>query len=75
MAGATLDLNPTENVWKMMKDTLQKRIHEIKAFDDIKKCVQGILEPLDVEKLDKFIDSMLDRIRKVVNSKGGSTRW
>lgn len=33
----------------------------------MKKCLQEVRESFDIEKIDKFIDSVPDRIREVIN--------
>lgn len=69
------DLNPIENLWKQMKDALQKRSASIKSVEDMKKAILEVWNEMEKERWNGLIDSMPDRIDAVIKAKGGSTRW
>jgi transposase len=69
------DLNSIENLWKQMKDAVQKRSASIKTVDDMKKVLLEVWDEIEKERWNVLIDSMPDRIKAVLKAKGGSTRW
>ena len=69
------DLNPIENVWMVMKDRLQKNNPPISSIDDMKTALQLCWDSLDVISINKYIETVPNRIKNVIKNKGKSTRW
>jgi transposase len=69
------DLNPIVNIWKQMKDGVQKRFKLHMKDDDFKALLVDVWDSLDQTAWNKLIASMPERIKAVIDAKGGSTRW
>jgi hypothetical protein len=69
------DLNPIENLWKQMKDKVQKRNKEIRKVDDLAVVLKEVWAEFDEAAWNKLVDSMPERVEAVIKAKGGSTRW
>jgi len=70
----SLDLNPIENLWKIMKDFLyhhKKPSNKQEMMDTIKT----VWEEVSFEQLQNLIESMPNRMKVVISARGGSTRW
>ena len=66
------DLNPIETVWGDMKDTVAKNYAEISSVQELKRIVQMLWDDYPDDKWDSLIESMPDKMRKVIAAKGGS---
>ncbi|KUJ16859.1 uncharacterized protein LY89DRAFT_558927, partial [Mollisia scopiformis] len=72
------DLNPIENVWRVLKQLLRKRRpHGNWTLEELKDAVTDIWdnEISAEEHFNKYIDSMPERLEKVRFRKGGQTHW
>lgn len=69
------DLNPIENLWKQLKDAVQKRSATIKTAADLKNALVEAWNDIEKDSWNVLIDSMPERIDAVLKAKGGSTRW
>jgi hypothetical protein len=71
------DLNPIENVWRILKQALRRR----KPFGgwslrELQEAVLDIWEnEVTVEAFNKYIDSLPERLAKVRFRKGAQTHW
>lgn len=68
------DLNPIENVWKQVKDQVQKR-RRPQNIDEMWTAVNLAWEDIPQESIQKLISTMPNRMEAVIAAKGGSTRW
>ena len=68
------DLNPIENVWKWLKDGIQKKFQP-NNLDEMKVAVEAQWEEIPSEKLEALVATMPARMQAVVKSKGGSMHW
>ena len=70
----SLDLNPIENVWMILKDFVQK---ETKPNNKGKliKSIERAWEAISMETFEILLASMPHRMKAVINVGGGSTRW
>lgn len=64
------DINPIENVWKLLKDKIQGRYNFPKTIDELKTALKEEWENLDISILDEVIASMPRRINAVLKAKG-----
>ena len=67
------DLNPIENVWRLLKYRIGKRFPKKDA-----EVRQYLLEEWDKLKLNdfkKYIESMPERCKAVIAANGGHTKW
>lgn len=68
------DLNPIENMWKIMKDLL--RYHKKpNNTQEMIQVIQAVWNEVPLEQLQNLIVQMPHRIRAVISTMGGSTRW
>ena len=68
------NLNPLENLWKIMKDLLyhhKKPNNKQEMMDTIK----AVWDEVFLEQLQNLIESMPNRMKVVISARGGSTRW
>jgi transposase len=69
------DLNPIENLWSLVKDRVGSRVAPSATIDEVWAEFEEQWNAVSREECLKLIDSMPDRIRAVLKSKGGHTRW
>jgi transposase len=69
------DLNPIENLWKQMKDFVQKKDPQIRNQESMRTALCEFWETFDVQRSNDLICSMPERLTEVIKMKGGSTRW
>ena len=69
------DLNPIENIWKIMKDNIQNQRNFPKNVDDLKIALKEEWSKLDTSVLRRVVDSMPRRIEAVMNANGGPTKY
>jgi hypothetical protein len=67
------DLNPLEHIWGIMKRQVQG--HQFKDKGELWNRLQEIWSSFAAPSVRCFIDSMPRRIRAVIKSKGGATRY
>ena len=62
------DLNPIENVWELLK----KKVAKTKTNTKIEfiNCIKSEWNDIKMEIINNLIDSMPNRIQKVINNKG-----
>jgi len=67
------DLNPIEHMW----DHLGKVVDEMRptSLPDLKEKRFAAWESIQPELVKKLVDSMPARVREVIRSRGGSTRF
>lgn len=75
MVGTVTNLNPIENVWAMMKSSVQNRSTPITNIADMKIALQEVWVGLDIENFETLIVSLPTRMAAVIKAKGGATRW
>lgn len=66
------DINPIENLWAILDERVQKR--KFTTLNGMKKVVREEWNKLDQSLLHRLIDSVSDRIRKVIEARGGHTK-
>lgn len=71
------DLNPIENVWRILKQRIRIRNpHGGWSLTQLQEVVKDVWDSeIKVEDFNKYIDSMPQRIRKVLARNGGSTPY
>jgi hypothetical protein len=66
------DISPIENLWAILDDRLEDKKYTTKA--GMKRSVSQIWNEVDQSLLDKLVESVPDRLRRVVKAKGGSIK-
>jgi transposase len=71
------DLNPIENIWRVLKQRLRNRKpHGGWKLEDLKAAMVDIWEnEISIELINRFIDTMPQRLEKVRLRKGGPSGW
>lgn len=73
------DLNPIENIFHLVRqelanDALVQEIYK-ENYEDFCKRVANTISNFSVEVIDRTIDSMKDRLRRVIQTKGERTKY
>ena len=66
------DINPMENLWAILDERLETKKFDTKK--SMEKAVRAVWEDVDDRLLNKLIDSVPDRLRRIVKAKGGSIK-
>ena len=73
------DLNPIENVWRELKKRLRKRWVQTNrrptSRAELIRQAQEELEKIPQVMIDRWVDSMYDRVRECIKLRGAATRW
>jgi transposase len=69
------DLNPIENVWRILKQRIKARRHFPGTLAKLRVAVQEEWDKLKPEDWNKYIDSMPERLREVRQRKGLQTQY
>ena len=68
------DLNIIENVWKVIKTKVQRRIDDIRNAEDLKTVVAEIWTSLQLHYIRSVYDSLPRRLRVVLRARGNITK-
>jgi hypothetical protein len=71
----SLDLNPIENVWHMLKAAIRRHPRQPQTEADLIAAVMEEWDRLDTEKINRLIMSMPNRLAEVRKVKGGSSGY
>lgn len=66
------DINPMENLWAILDERLEKKKFHTRT--SMEAAVRGLWKRVDHLLLHKLIDSVPDRLRRIVKAKGGSIK-
>ena len=71
------DLNPIENIWRVLKQRLRNRNpHGGWKLEDLKAAILDIWDnEISIEMINRFVDTMPQRLEKVRVRKGGPSGW
>lgn len=69
------DLNPIENLWAYLKCQQRLWYGKPRTEDELFDRLRNEWNRLEPDFLQKFVDTMPERIAAVIDSKGGSTGW
>ena len=67
------DLNPIENVWRLLKYRVGKRFPKTEV--EVRQYIEEEWEKLELKDFKKYIDQMRDRCEAVIAANGGHTKW
>ena len=71
----SLDLNPNENLWRILKDVVQHGPICPKNLDDLKVVIEREWRLINGTKLLQLCHSMPSSLQAVIEANGGHTRW
>jgi len=69
------DLNPIEHVWEHLDRKIRARKTLAKSVTDLKQILMDEWEKLDLPTIRKLIESMPERVKTVLTTKGGPTKY
>ena len=69
------DINIIENIWRWMKQELQKNIEKMKSRKDLVDALQNIWRKLEDEKIQELYASLPKGMKAVIQSKGTMTKY
>lgn len=69
------DLNPIENIWGIMKQNISKRRHKVTTLPQMEQAVKEEWDNITQEEIQKVIDSMGERVDKLISVKGASLHY
>jgi len=67
------DLNPIENVWRLLKQRVAKRFP--RSLVELRQCIEEEWAALELSIFARYIGNMKERCQDVVDAKGGHTKW
>jgi hypothetical protein len=67
------DLNPIENVWRLLKYRIGKRFP--KTIDELRQYLIEEWDRLTIDDYIKYIEEMPNRCKAVIDNNGGHTKW
>lgn len=68
------DLNPIENLWRLIKIRISDRRHRIRTVEEMKDAIKEEWEGLTEEDFCKYIESMHKICKLVIKAKGDSIK-
>ena len=68
------DLNPIENIWRMIKYSLAKR-PVARLVVELDRQIQQEWDAVTQETIQKLIESMPRRVAVVISARGGHTHY
>ena len=71
--GSSPDLNLIENAWNYMKNKVQEA--QPTNINSLKEVLTKLWIHMDAEYFKKLAESMLNRLRKVIQAKGHMTKY
>ncbi len=69
------DLNPIENLWRIIKVRVSAKRHRIRSLKSMKEVIKEEWEKLREEDFCACIESMLKRCKLVILARGGSIKY
>ena len=69
------DLNPIENIWKILKDNIQQRNPPPRKYEELKIALLEEWENLDSSIFERVTNSMPFRIAEVINNEGYACKY
>jgi DDE superfamily endonuclease len=73
--GQSPDLNPIENLWRIIKLRISKRRHRIRNIKEMERVIREEWDKLTPADWERCIKSMQKRCRLVIMTKGGSIKY
>ena len=72
---SSLDVNPMELVWHKLKNMIQALPYPPTTFPKLIKAVHEAWDALEIPNINKYIDTMSNRVQAVLEANGGHTRF
>ena len=72
---SSLELNPIENMWGVLKDRPEARCPRVSRKEEIMMDIQEEWEHITKEGILAFVNTMPQRIQAIITANGGHTQW
>ena len=69
------DMNPIEHIWYLLKKQINKRKTIPRNVEELKQAILEEWEKIDIQTINKLIDSMPNCIQALLKAKGGPTKY
>lgn len=69
------DLNPIENLWHILRTNIKRRVPTPMRKEDLAATLQEEWAKLNMDMVNKLIESMPRRLQAVIDANGGSTKY
>jgi hypothetical protein len=69
------DMNPIENAWKLLKEWVNGRPTIPANVEELKGALLEEWERIDIEFINRLVESMPERVQALRKAKGGPTKW
>ena len=69
------DLNPIENLWYILKYQIRKQRHQPRTKEALIEALQEEWKKINMKKVEKLIENMPERMKKVITAKGCAIRY
>ena len=69
------DMNPIENLWKILKEMVHQQFKTGMTLDTYRKVILASWQSIEIETINKLIGTMPERIITLKKSKGKSIRF
>lgn len=69
------DLNPIENVWRIMKQRIKARLEFPGTAEAMRRAIQEEWDRLRPEEWNAYIDSMPEWVKQLKERRGAMTQW
>lgn len=69
------DLNPTENLWGLIVKDVYAEGRQYDSVATLRKAINTAFERIDMQVVQRLIDSMSDRLFQVIKAQGGKTKY
>ena len=67
------DLNPIENLWEIIDNKIERA--NVKTSEELFEQINKAWREIDMRIVDSLIESMPRRMKAVIKSKGGQTKY
>ena len=69
------DLNPIENIWLVLKNSVKRKIQTIRTLNDLREHLQSAWENIPLVFIQGLYQTLPKRCRQVILSKGNITKY
>ena len=69
------DLNPIENIWLLLKNSVKRNIHTIRTLNDLREHLPSARENIPLVFIHGLYQTLPKRCRQVILSKGNITKY
>lgn len=69
------DMNPIENIWKILKDEVQKKFQQGMSLETFKEVIVEAWNSIEIEKINSLIEGVPERLECLRKNRGRSTRF